>query len=85
MTVYPSLQILGVAVTDLQPDINLAVLHTMYANKDSGFKSQGILNFPLILSIGTKFDKKSTNFDLTAYSFNQTYRFCKDLMDVTSF
>lgn len=53
MSVYPSLQIVGVAVTDLSPDINLAYLHTMYTNKDSGFKAQGILNFPIILSVGT--------------------------------
>lgn len=33
MTVYPTLQIIGVAVTDLKPDINLAILHTMYLNK----------------------------------------------------
>jgi hypothetical protein len=85
LTVYPSLQILGVAVSDLKPDINLAALHTMYVNKDSGFKSQGILNYPILLSVGTTFNKKSKNFDLSAYSFNQTYRFCKDLMDVTSF
>jgi hypothetical protein len=57
----------------------------MYVNKESGFKSQGILTYPIILSIGTTFDKKANNFDLTAYCFNQTYRFCKDLMDVTSF
>ena len=57
----------------------------MYVNKDSGFKAQGILNFPIILSVGTKFTNHSNNFDLSAYSFNQTYRFCKDLMDVTAF
>jgi hypothetical protein len=57
----------------------------MYTNKDSGFKAQGILNYPIILSIGTQFTPKSTNYDLTAYSFNQTYRFCKDLLDVTAF
>jgi hypothetical protein len=33
MTVYPTFQILGVAVTDLQPDVNLAFLHTLYVNK----------------------------------------------------
>lgn len=73
------------AVSDLKPDFNLAILHTMYANKDSGFKPQGILSYPILLSVGTNFNKSSTNFDLSAYSFNQTYRFCKDLMDVTSF
>ena len=32
-TVYPTMQILGVAVTDLPVDINLAKLHTLYSNK----------------------------------------------------
>jgi hypothetical protein len=62
MTVYPALQIIGVAVTDLKPDINLAVLHTMYSNKESGFKAQGILVFPIILSINTKFNGEAKNF-----------------------
>jgi len=85
MTVYPTFQILGVAVTDLQPDINLAVLHTMYVNKESGFKPQGILNFPIILSVGSTIVPNSKNFNLEAYSFNQTYRFCKEIMEVTAF
>lgn len=33
-SVYPSLQVLGVAVTDLEPDRNLAVLHTLYNSKN---------------------------------------------------
>lgn len=53
LNVYPTLSILGVAVTDLQPNIQLAALHTLYTNKDSGFKAQGILNFPIILSVGS--------------------------------
>jgi hypothetical protein len=85
MTVYPTFQILGVAVTDLQPDINLALLHTMYVNKESGFKTQGILNFPIILSVGSTVVPNSKNFNLEAYSFNQTYRFCKEIMEVTAF
>lgn len=32
-SVFPNLQIIGVAVTDLPADRNLAVLHTMYVNK----------------------------------------------------
>lgn len=56
------MQILGVAVTDLVADRNLAVLHTMYINKESGFKAQGILIFPIILSVGTTFTNKSTNY-----------------------
>lgn len=85
MTVYPNLQILGVAVTDLKPDINIAVLHTMYVNKESGFKPQGILNFPIILSVATTLPPNANNFLIEAYSFNATYRHCKELMDVTSF
>lgn len=85
MTVYPTFQILGVAVTDLQPDVNLAFLHTLYVNKESGFKPQGILNFPIILSVGSTIVPKSKNFNIEAYSFNQTYRFCKEILDVTAF
>ena len=59
MTVYPNMQIIGVAVTDLQPNKNLAVLHTMYSHKDSGFKPQGILTNPIILSVSTKIYKDS--------------------------
>lgn len=58
--------VLGVAVTDLEPDRNLAVLHTLYSNKsnkadelDSEFKPQGILTHPLIVSIGTKINEKT--------------------------
>ena len=54
LTVYPTLSILGVAVTDLNPNIQLAALHTMYINKESGFKAQGILNYPIILSISSQ-------------------------------
>ena len=72
-------------MTDLTPSLNLAVLHTMYANKDSGFKAQGILNYPILLSVGTAFAADCTNFAISAYSFNPTYRFCKDLLDVTAF
>lgn len=85
LTVYPSLQIIGVGVTDLTPDISLALLHTTYVNKESGFKAQGILNFPIILSLNTEITSKTKNFELQAYSFSQTYRFCKDIMDVTAF
>ena len=79
------MSILGAVVTDLQPTIHLAALHTMYINKDSGFKAQGILNYPILLSVSTHITKTSQNFQLEAYSFSQTYRFCKDLMDVTAF
>lgn len=72
-------------MTDLQPDINLAVLHTMYTNKDSGFKAQGILNYPIILSLNTNITPETKNFQMNAYSFSQTYRFCKEIMDVTAF
>lgn len=65
-SVYPNLLVLGVAVTDLEPDRNLAVLHTLYSNKsnkadelDSEFKPQGILTHPLIVSIGTKINEKT--------------------------
>lgn len=85
MAVYPTLQIIGVAITDLVPGINLAFLHTMYVNKESGFKAQGILNYPIILSVGSKISPKMNNFELEAYSFNQTYKFCKEVMEVTSF
>ena len=57
LTVYPTLSILGVAVTDLAPTIHLAALHTMYIHKDSGFKAQGILNYPILLSVGTNITK----------------------------
>ena len=85
------MQVLGVAVTDLEPDRNLAVLHTLYNSKnksddlDSEFKPQGILPYPLIVSIGTKISEKSKNFDIVAYSFNKSFLFCKDLMGLTSF
>ncbi len=58
------MQVLGVAVTDLVADLNLAVLHTMYVNKESGFKAQGILLYPIILSVGTHFTKNSKNYSL---------------------
>lgn len=61
------------------------MLHTMYTNKESGFKAQGILNYPIILSVGTNITKDTQNFQLGAYSFSQTYKFCKDIMDVTAF
>lgn len=86
------MQVLGVAVTDLEPDRNLAVLHTLYSNKsgkndelDSEFKPQGILTHPLIISIGTQIDSNSENFNISAYSFNKPFLFCKDLMGLTSF
>lgn len=84
MTVYPTLQIIGVAITDLKPDINLAYLHTMYLNKESGFKPQGILSYPIILSIDTNLPN-TNKFGIEAYTFNQTYKFCKEIMDVTAF
>lgn len=71
------MQILGVAVTDLEVDINLAKLHTLYSNKESGFKPQGILMYPLILSVGTRFDQISKNIDINAYTYNQSLRFIK--------
>ncbi len=71
------MQILGVAVTDLGVDINLAKLHTLYSNKESGFKPQGILMYPLILSVGTRFDQHSKNIDINAYTYNQSLRFIK--------
>lgn len=85
VSVFPNLQIIGVAVTDLVADRNLAILHTMYVNKESGFKAQGILSYPIILSVGTKFGPQAKNYSLDAYSFNQTYRHCKDVMDITAF
>lgn len=85
LSVFHNLQIIGVAVTDLVPDRNLAVLHTMYINKESGFKAQGILKYPIILSVGTLFTAASKNYNLEAYAFNQTYRHCKDVMDITAF
>ncbi len=84
-TVYPSLQILGVAVTDLQVDKNLAKLHTVYTNKESGFKPQGILSYPIILSIATDFNQSSKNFDINAYTYNHGLRFIKDTMEVHAF
>ena len=62
ISVFPNLQIIGVAITDLAADRNLAVLHTMYVNKESGFKAHGILNYPIILSVGTKFGPQSKNY-----------------------
>lgn len=89
---YPHLHVLGVAVTDLKPDRNLAVLHTLYNMKnsknedlDSHFRPQGILSHPLILSIGTKINEKSNNFDIIAYTLNKPFLFYKDLMEMTSF
>lgn len=84
---YPHLHVIGVAVTDLKPDRNLAVLHTLYNMKnsknedlDSHFRPQGILSHPLILSIGTKINEKSNNFDIEAYTLNKPFLFYKDLM-----
>ena len=37
------------------------------------------------MSIGTSFPENCTNFAIEAYSFNSTYRFCKELLDVTAF
>ena len=62
LTVYPTLTILGAAVTDLQPTIHLAMLHTMYTNKESGFRAQGILACPIILSVGTQITRQTKNF-----------------------
>ena len=84
-SVYPTLQVLGVAVTDLAVDKNLAKLHTVYSNKESRFKPQGILGYPIILSVGTKFSSNTKNFDIHAYTYNSTLRIIKDVMDVTSF
>jgi hypothetical protein len=84
-SVYPTLQVLGVAVTDLAVDKNLAKLHTVYSNKESRFKPQGILGYPIILSVGTKFSANTKNFDIHAYTYNSTLRIIKDIMDVTSF
>lgn len=83
--VYPNLQVIGVAVTNLQADNKLPFLHTMYNNKESYFKAQGILAQPIIVSIGTKVDENSENFNVEAYSFNQSYLFCKNLMNLTAF
>lgn len=82
--VYPNLQVLGVAVTDLAPTKDLAILHTMYANKESEFKAQGILTHPLIVSIGTRVNE-ANSFSIDAYCFNQPYLFCKEFMGITSF
>lgn len=57
----------------------------MYSNKESRFKSQGILGYPIILSVGTKFTTNTKNFDIQAYTYNSTLRIIKDVMDVTSF
>lgn len=62
------MHVVGVAVTDLKPDKNLAYLHMLYSKSakgdelDSEFKPQGILANPLIVSIGTKISKESENF-----------------------
>jgi len=79
------LQVLGVAVTDLAVDKNLAKLHTVYSNKEARFKSQGILGYPIILSIGTQFTTSTKNFDIQAYTYNSNLRIIKDIMEVTSF
>lgn len=84
-SVYPTLQVLGVAVTDLGVDKNIAKLHTVYSNKESKFKPQGILAYPIILSIGTKFSSQTKNFDIHAYTYNSILRIIKDVMDITSF
>lgn len=84
-SVYPTLQVLGVAVTDLAVHKNLAKLHTVYSNKESKFKPQGILGYPIILSIGTQFSSTTKSLDIHAYTYNSTLRVLKDVMDVTSF
>ena len=55
----------------------------MYCNKESGFKSQGVLTYPIMLSIGTEITENKMAIE--AYTFNQTFKFCKDLMDITAF
>lgn len=77
--------LLGVIVTDLQPDKNLAILHTTYSNKESGFKAQGILTHPIILSLGTPIKKGADNFNINCFCLSQSFLFCKDLMGITSF
>lgn len=64
-------------MTDLGVDKNLARLHTVYSNKESKFKAQGILTYPLILSVGTKFNSNSKNLEINAYTYNSTLRFIK--------
>ncbi len=77
--------LLGVIVTNLQPDKNLAILHTTYSNKESGFKAQGILTHPLILSLRTLIHKDSENYNIDCFCLSQSFLFCKDLMSITSF
>lgn len=57
----------------------------MYSHKDSGFKAQGILNYPIILSISTTITKESNNIDIRAYTFNKTYNFFKSIIGVAGF
>ena len=87
MNVYSRIQILGVAVTNLSPDNSLAQLQTMYSNKESEFKPQGILPFPLIVSINTNIGKENSkkNIEIRSFTFNKTYKYCKELMNVVAF
>lgn len=57
----------------------------MYSNKESGFKAQGILINPIILSIGTQIKKDSKNYQIESYCLNQSFLFCKDLMGIAAF
>lgn len=51
---YPSLEVVGSALTDININsLEIPILHSVYQMEGSGFKPQGILRFPIVMSIGT--------------------------------
>lgn len=65
----------GAALTDIKVlSLEIPALHSIYVNKESGFKAQGVLTSPIVLSVGT--DLKGGDFRIEAYSFNPMYKFC---------
>lgn len=74
----------GAALTNIKVDsLEIPALHSIYINKESGFKAQGILTAPIVLSVGT--DIRGGDFRIEAYSFNPMYKFCHELMGVSAF
>lgn len=74
----------GAVLTNIKVDsLEIPALHSIYVNKESGFKAQGILTAPIVLSVGTSL--KSGDFRIEAYSFNPMYKFCHELMGVSAF
>ena len=83
-TIYPHLEVIGGLLTDINmAEAEIPLLHMHYVNKDSGFKNRTLLPVPIIMSLSTKLE--NDNFKIEAYSFNQNYKFCSDLLGISAF